>query len=146
MAKLVVLGSILSLLATQATATNWRQQQDQTRLSGFAGARVKLPFGGPAKQKPSAQLTIAPSRTGVTNSGVARTIIGDGVGLELAGQKPQLMLAGSTVHDLKKSKHKMGISTVGWVGIGVGVAAVIAFGAFYLHEQHIQSCDEGECD
>ena len=80
--------------------------------------------------------------------------IGEGIALNLTpGAKPTLTLAGvraDTALGLQRdrdldSDNKVGISTGGWVAIGVGSAALI-FGGLYLAADHIADCDEGECD
>ena len=80
--------------------------------------------------------------------------IGEGVALKLSpGSKPTLILAGvradialrlQKAEDVAADK-KLGVSTGGWIAIGVGSAALI-FGGLYLAADHIADCDEGECD
>ena len=125
-----IAATILSaILSTPAGAMDWRDQSDTARLSGFAGARLKIPLGGKGQTPLSAQLTIAPARSGVSADGMVRTRVSEGVGIELAGAKPRLMIAGQTAADLKGARQKMGISTLAWVGIGV---TVVAIGGFLL--------------
>jgi hypothetical protein len=133
MNKFAPIVASIALLSMPASAADWRSLPEMTRPSGFAGARVKLSLGGTSKTPLSAQLTIAPARSSVTDYGMVRTDVGEGVGLELAGAKPTLMIAGRSSQELAEAKRKMGVSTVGWVAIGVGVAAAVV-GGLYLWE------------
>ena len=116
-----------ALFSSPAAARDWQDQQVDFRPSAFAGGQVRLPIGGSSKTNPSAQLTIAPARSAIDGSGILTTRIGDGVGLEFASKRPQLTFAGSPAKKIANARHKMGISTVAWVGIGMAVAAVGGF-------------------
>jgi hypothetical protein len=127
MRSIIMALAVASLVASPVSARDWRQAGHDFRPSAFAGARLKLPLGS-AKAEPSAQLTVAPARSSISGAGMMTTRIGEGVGLEFAGKKPQLTIAGATNADIREARQKMGISTVGWVAIGVGAAAVVTFG------------------
>lgn len=139
MRTIILTAVLMALTSTPAAARDWRDQQVDSRPSAFAGAQVKLAIGGAKSKKPSAQLTIAPARSAVDGSGMLTTRIGDGVGLEFAAKRPQLTFAGTTAKEFADAKHKMGISTVAWVGIGV---AVVAVGGFLLWADEVR--DSGD--
>lgn len=158
MKKLVSVLAVMATLPVPAAAADWRVQQEGVRASAFAGARLRIPLGGEeAKRKLSAQLAIAPALSKVSNDGFLRTQAGQGLALNISPKsKPTLTLHGIRAdHALGlqaggrvNAKRKHGISTAGWIAIGVGTAA-IAFGAYYLAWLDCQDepCDEdsGEC-
>jgi hypothetical protein len=78
--------------------------------------------------------------------------IGDGIALNFTpGVKPALTLAGQRadkVLGLQRdrdfdSDEKLGISTGGWIAIGLGTAAAIV-GGLYLAVDDAMDCDEDE--
>ena len=136
------------LSSTPAQAADWGSVEFGT----FVGARLTI--GGGSGGRPSAALAIAPTQNRISNSGISSTRIGEGVALNLTpGAKPTLTLAGvraDAALGLRRAEavnedKKMGVSTGGWIAIGVGSAALI-FGGLYLVADHIADCDEGECD
>jgi hypothetical protein len=135
----------LSLAAQPAFAADLGDDKGTvaTRQGAFAGARLRLPLDGPRARKVQAGLTVAPIMRGRGGDGSVRTRFGEGMELRLAGEaKPQLAFGGRSLAQLKEGAagpdgRKHGISTIGWVAIGVGVAAVIVFALF-------ESCKDGE--
>lgn len=113
-------------------------------MGAFAGARVRLSLG--AAPKASAAIAIAPMQRATTGDGAVRMRFGEGlsfgtdirgpVALRLAGTRvDRLGIASNGKVDERAGKH--GISTVGYVAIGVGVLAVVAL-ALYV------GCGTGE--
>src|SRR5688500_5013951 len=124
-----------ALLASPAQAAEW----SDVRPGAFVGARLTI--NGRSGGRPTAALTIAPTRTPSRADGIASKRIGEGLALNLAGgAKPTLTLAGiraDTLLGLHRngevdSDKKLGVSTGGWVAIGVGLAA-LAGGAYVVH-------------
>lgn len=107
-------------------------------LGTFAGARLRVPLGGEGDRKPRAGLAVAPLMQGRQADGTVRTRFGEGVEFGLnGGQKAELSVAGTPVSRLAQGKagpegRKAGVSTIGWVAIGVGVAAATVLGLYVL--------------
>ena len=136
MTKIILFALGATMLASPVTARDWRAQAEHSRPTAFAGARFKLPLGT-AHARPSAQLTISPARSAISVSGMLTTRVGDGIGLELAGQRPTLSFAGASAKDLEGAR-RMGISTGVWVGVGV---AVVAVGGILLWAEHVRDSE-----
>jgi hypothetical protein len=128
-------------LAAPIQAASPLEQSINVRAGAFVGARFQLSLGGHERARPRAELAIAPTSSRSSNDGLVRTRIGDGLALNLSpSSKPTVTLAGvraDIAFNLQprgqtNSEMKMGISTGGWVAIGVGVAALIG-GAYFLH-------------
>lgn len=136
------------LITTPVQAADW----SDVRPGTFVGARLVI--SGKTGGRPSAALTIAPAQHRITHGGMSSMRIGEGLALNLTpGAKPSLTLAGvraDTALGLQRDGHpesnkKLGISTGGWVAVGIGTAALIV-GGLYLAADHIADCDEGECN
>ena len=101
------------------------------RQGAFAGARLRVPLGGAKEEKARAGLTLAPVLQGRQADGSIRTRFGEGVEYRFAGgSRPELAFGGRSIAELTQGRagpdgRKMGVSTLGWVGIGLGVVAVI---------------------
>lgn len=107
----------------------------ETRVGGFAGARIRIGIGG-QRERVRAGLTVAPSIYGLER-GAVRMRMGEGVAFGMTdGRAPELTLAGRPVAEPSGGKgapkgRRHGVSTLGWVGIGAGVvllAGVAVFG------------------
>src|SRR5688572_19866563 len=135
----------LSLAAQPAFAAELVDERGATaqRQGAFAGARLRLRLDGTSARKVRAGLTVAPISQGRGADGSQRTRFGEGGELRLAGAaRPQLALGGRSLAQLREGAagpdgRKAGISTIGWVAIGVGVAAVVVFALF-------ESCKNGD--
>ena len=105
------------------------------RQGAFAGARLRIPLSGSRAGKAQAGLTIAPLLQGRQADGSIRTRFGEGVELRLTGEKgPQMAFGGRSLAQLTEGRtgpdgRKAGVSTIGWIAIGVGVAAIIVVAA-----------------
>jgi hypothetical protein len=145
----LTLGAQPALAASLGPATG-----DHTRVGVFAGAQVKLTLGGARPEAPRASLGIAPTLQSQRIDGASRSRIGEGLQLSLAPNRPvELNLAGTRLDRLGVRRGgetpdgpKSGVSTLGWVGIGVGVVVVAAGGfAFWLHEAMECGPSDDEC-
>lgn len=105
------------------------------RQGAFAGARLRIPLDGSRAGKAQAGLTVAPILQGRQADGSIRTRFGEGVELRLTGERgPQMAFGGRSLAQLTEGRagpdgRRMGVSTIGWIAIGVGVAAVIVVAA-----------------
>jgi hypothetical protein len=144
MRKFVTSALAAVVIAAPLHAAPWQDQGSQVRPGAFIGAQFKTSFGGPTRSQPHAQLAFAPTRSRLSNSGQLTTRIGEGLALDFTSNaKPTLTLAGIradtalrlTRATRSETGQKSGISTTGWVAIGVGVAA-LAGGAYLLHLIH----------
>ncbi|HEX8401386.1 MAG TPA: hypothetical protein VF628_06735 [Allosphingosinicella sp.] len=106
-------------------------------VGAFAGARLRLTLG--AAPKASAAVTLAPMQRAWRGDGSIQTRFGEGLALGTAGGEPvALRLAGTRVDRLHLAQNgkvdgtarRHGISTLGYVAIGVGVILVGAFIAY----------------
>ena len=139
----------IALAAQPACAADFGDQRaDAGQQHGaFAGARLRIPLGGAAgDRKARAGLTMAPVTQGRQTDGSIRTRFGEGVEYRFAGgSKPELAFGGRSMSQGRAGPdgRKMGISTLGWVGIGVGVVAVILVTAFVWCDAD-NDCPPGE--
>ena len=117
------------LLGTQFAAADAASAADlvhegsaQTpKRGGFVGARIRLPLGD-GSEKAQAGLALA----GVERSReTGETRLSTGLELGFAkGTGLQLAIAGRAVPLDQAERRKAGVSTLGWVAIGAGVAAL----------------------
>ena len=113
------------------------------RHGAFAGARLRIPLDGTKARKAQAGLTLAPMIQGRSADGSQRTRFGEGLELRLAGDsaKPELAFGGRSLAQLKEGRtgpdgRKLGVSTLGWVAIGVGAALIVGPVAFVYAMEH----------
>lgn len=140
MRKILIAMTMSALMVGEAHAADW-QNQAEIRTGAFVGARLKLSLGDRHDAKPHAQLALAPSRSSISSAGFIRTRIGEGAAFDLQpGSKPSLMIAGLRADSALGLRsqgqahpgRKLGVSSGGWVAIGVGVV-VLAGGLYFLH-------------
>ena len=112
-----------------------RQQQ----AGAFAGLRLRVPLDGAERQRSiRAGLTLAPAMHSQTAAGEARIRIGEGFELGAIGREPlHLSIAGTPVDRTGPGGQRLGVSTLGWIAIGAGAAAVIVIGGAALVADHI---------
>jgi hypothetical protein len=146
--------AIATLLAGQAMTTAQPAFaadliERQTPLMGaFAGARLRMPFGGRAHQRLRAGLTIAPTMHVRGSDGTSRTRFGEGLELGIAQNRPlELSIAGTRLDRLGVAPggtgpggRRAGVSTLGWIAIGVGATIVVVAGAGFLVLRDIADC------
>lgn len=140
MHKLILSLATASLLLGPVEASAAQYDVANVRPGTFVGARFQIAFGGKQALKPRAALTLAPTQSRLSNSGMIRTTIGEGLALNFSPKsKPTLTLAGvraDTALGLQRNgrvdtEGKLGVSTGGWIAIGVGAVA-LAGAAIYV--------------
>ena len=146
--KIAVMAIIATgLITAPVQAADW----SDVRPGTFVGARLTI--GGKTGKRPVAALTIAPTQTRLSSDGVTSMRIGEGIALNLApGAKPTLTLAGvraDAVLGLQRdgdlnSDRKLGVSTGGWIAIGVGAAVLVGAAVFYNAATSCEDHDD-EC-
>ncbi len=149
MHKLILSLATAGLLLAPAEASAAQYDMASVRPGTFVGARFHIAFGGEQASKPRAALAIAPTLTSISDGARVRTSIGEGVALNF-GRKPTLTLAGVRADQAlgltpsrdADARHKLGVSTGGWIAIGVGVVAV-AGGLYFLHLMDVAEEHDG---
>lgn len=136
-----------SLIATPVQAAEW----GDARTGTFVGARLTI--GGRTGPRPQAALMLAPTQSRISNGGMVRTTIGEGLALNFSPKsKPTLTLAGIRADRVLSlaatddGDKKRGISTGVWVAIGVvaavGVSALLY--ADYCNDNEATLCGDEE--
>ena len=125
---------------------------EQREMSAFGGVRIRLPLGGArAQRRVRAGVTLAPIVHSRTVDGASRTRFGEGLefsvernrGPELSFARKRLDRIGIAPNGTGPDGNRHGVSTAGWVAIGVGVAVVAVFTLGYvIHE----NSDDRDCD
>lgn len=120
--------------AVPAVAQSYTPLRD-TGTGTFTGVRLRVPFGGPADERVRAGFTFAPTTRAEYQDGRIRSRIGEGLEFGFNGRGPaQFSLAGTPVSQLAQGRTgpdgvRRGISTLGWIAIGVGATVVIVVAA-----------------
>lgn len=153
MKKLVIaalLAGQLTTAARPALAADLTEARGQ-QAGAFAGLRLRVPFGGNAEDRRlRAGFALAPTLHRETAGGETQLHIGEGLEFGVVGREPvQFSIAGTPVSRLAQggtgpNGERLGVSTLGWVAIGVGAFLVVAAGATYLVAEDILDCDDGE--
>lgn len=107
----------------------------------FAGAQLRVPLGRTA-EKPQAGLAFAGLERSRT-TGAQRMSQGLALGVDTAG-KLQLAAGGRQID--REAQRKMGVSTLGWVAIGVGAAVVVGVVGYGLWLNHALNDDDRCCE
>ena len=113
-------------------------QQRETRMGAFAGTRVRVALGDGPRERVRAGLAVAPTLHRIEN-GASRLRIGEGVEYGIADRRPAgLSIAGHRPGDSQRlpDGRRHGVSTLGWVAIGVGAVALVGIGVlgWLIHE------------
>ena len=130
-AALIAAELVVAAQPAMAAELGDAQSVSSQRQGAFAGARVRIPLGGSGERKARAGFAVAPIVAGRQADGSVRTRFGEGVEYGFAGgSKTELSFGGRPLAQLARGRNgpegrKMGVSTLGWVGIGLGVVAVI---------------------
>lgn len=138
MKKLLVAALIAGQVATGATPARAADlgRTETQQVGAFGGLSLRVPLGASHDRRVRAGLAFAPVAQSRAQDGAVRTRIGEGLELGIAGDRPlELSFAGQRLDRI--GDRRAGISTLGWVGIGVGVLAV---GVVLLFE----SCRAGD--
>ena len=152
MRKLAIVALLTGNLAAgpQPAAAAELTEAHEQRVGAFGGVRVRVPLGAdPDHRGIRAGLAVAPAVQTQNLRGEARTRLAEGVELGFgADRSPSLSIAGTPVSRLAQGPQgpvgrQLGVSTAGWVAIGVGtVVAVLGIGYLVLSEAI--DCDEDE--
>ena len=133
----LVAGQLLAT-AQPAFAAELAETRSQ-QMGAFAGFRMRVPLDGRAADRQvRAGLTVAPTLHSLTADGEVRLRIGEGLELGVTGGEPvRLSLAGTPVNRLARGPvgpdgRRMGISTIGWIAIGVGTVVLVTVGFGYV--------------
>jgi opacity protein-like surface antigen len=144
MKKLIIAALVASQLAIPAQAADLvdTRGSEGMRPGGFAGARIRVSLDAEPRERIRAGLTVAPTRHDFGGDGAARLRFGEGLEFGFSERRSAgFSFAGQPVRDLVSpigpDGNRRNISTVAWVGIGVGVLAVTAFALYGL-------CGDGE--
>ena|SRR5690349_10514319 len=131
-------------LAAELVDARLQEMGRGQEMGTFAGVRMRVALDGQARQQRlRAGLTLAPTLRSVSRDGELRTRFGEGLELGIVGDSPvRLSLAGTPVSQLAQGPRgpdgqRAGMSTIGWVAIGVGVVAISLFALYGL-------CGSGE--
>ena len=133
---------IAALLSSQvlATATTAFAQSyapvRETETGAFGGVRVRVPFGGHAREPVRAGIAFAPTTRTDYQDGRIRTRFGEGVEFGFRTGRPlSLSLAGRDLSSFRlnaaqgeqeqQRRRRGGPSTIGWIAIGVGVSLAV---------------------
>jgi hypothetical protein len=146
MMRKFLIASLLAapILATTQPAQSAELLQDRTgapnQVSAFVGGRFRVPLGG-GHDKPRAGLALTSTLRG-GSTGELRFARGVELGISGGDSDVRLTLGGTPVSRLAQGRRgpegrKLGVSTIGWVAIGVGVLAVTYVALFEL-------CKDGE--
>ena len=141
----------LTFAAQPALAAGF-EPAERARIGMFGGVQVRVPLGGSRAEAPRASLGIAPVTRSQRLDGENRMRIGEGLQLSLQPDRPlELSVAGTRLDRLGLAPNgqtsdgaRAGVSTLGWVGIGVGAVVVLA-GGFAIWLNEAMECDPGEC-
>jgi hypothetical protein len=108
----------------------------ETETGAFGGVRVRIPFGGSAREPVRAGIAVAPTTRTDYQDGRVRTRFGEGVEFGYRTGRPlSLSLAGRDLSSFRlnaaqgeqeqQRRRRGGPSTIGWIAIGVGVSLAI---------------------
>ena len=144
MKKLTIVAFVAAQMlgAAQPAAAADLVAQEAPQMGAFAGARLRMPLGGAREERQvRAGLTLAPTMRSHNADGASRLRFGEGLEFGFTGREPlRLSLAGTPVNRLTQGRagpdgQRLGVSTIGWIAIGVGAAVVIVVGAAVICSQ-----------
>ena len=128
----IMTGALIAAPLTSAGS----QGMANARPGAFVGARFQLAMGGERSRGPRATLAIAPTQSRISSNGMVRTTIGEGLALNFGTKSgPTVTFAGVRADRGLDATKKLGVSTGGWVAIGVGVA-VLTGGVYFAYLVH----------
>ena len=113
----LVAGQVLTT-AAPAFAQNYAPVRE-TETGMFSGVRLRVPFGGAAREPVRAGLAFAPTTRTEHQDGRVRTRVGEGLEFGMVGREPmQFSVAGTPVNRLAQGRtgpdgRRLGVSTVG---------------------------------
>lgn len=150
--KKLVIAALLAAQVAPAAAAEFASGRD-TDAGAFAGLRLRVALdGGATQQRVRAGLTVAPTLRTLDVQGERRMQIGEGLELGWSGRNRfEMSVAGRPMSQLIQGAdgpegRRAGVSTLGWVAIGVGAVVVVGLTAGYLWLDDALDCtDEDEC-
>ena len=138
------------LAAAPAGAADFAESRQQ-QAGAFAGIRLRVPLDGAAHQRSiRVGLTLAPTMHSRTAGGETQMRIGEGLELGIADRGPvHLSIGGTPVSRVAQGRtgpdgQRLGVSTLGWIAIGVGTFVVVGAVAGYLWFEDAIDCDPGD--
>jgi len=125
-------------------------ERETPQMGAFAGARIRVALGDRGHQRLRAGLTLAPTMRGRSSDGAVHTRFGEGFELGLSPRRPvELSFAGTRLDRFGVAPGgsapggpRAGVSTLGWVAIGLGATVLVAAGAGYLWLEDALDCDD----
>jgi hypothetical protein len=114
-------------------------QAESPQRGGFAGARLLVPFGGSGERVRAGLALVPMSR--VRETGAVRMTPGLELSVSTAGRL-EFAAAGRELHF--NEQRKAGVSTLGWVAIGVGALLVVTAVAAASAYAEIIGCDDSD--
>jgi hypothetical protein len=138
MKKLAIAALVAAQVLTAAEPAFAADLTSNQEIQGgaFGGVRLRVPLGGRVRDnRVRAGFAFAPTVSSRSRDGAVRTRIGEGLELGVTGREPvRLSLAETPVNRLAQGGwgpdgRRLGISTLGWIALGVGAAIVIVVGA-----------------
>ena len=138
----------LAVAAQPAVAAELADGRTQ-QMGAFGGVRLRVPLDGRiGARQVRAGLTVAPTLHSRDVRGASQMRMGEGLELGYSGDdRVRLSLAGTPVSQIAQGPagpdgRRAGISPIGWVAIGVGVAAVAAATWFVIAINDDDRCCE----
>ena len=150
--KICVAAIAASVLTAPGHAASWQQSVSSdfqtssasVRTGAFVGARFVTSLG--PRTSARAQISLAPTISRTSGNGMVSTKFGEGLALNFGARaRPSLTIAGTRAdvalglnqRGSVDGENKLGISTGGWVAIGLVTAAVVGYVAFaaYVREK-----------
>lgn len=130
-----LVGGHIALLAQPAAGAEIIEERvaGSARQGAFAGARFRVPLGGAEAGRVRAGLALAPTAEVRRPDGSGRTRFGAGLELGVSGSERAALSFGGrpvgqrmlTPSGQAPDKDRAGVSTLGYVAIGVGVVVVV---------------------
>lgn len=140
----LVAGQFLGANSPVYAASFDRPGPVEVEAGGFAGLRLRLPLTGPTA-KLRVSMTVAPMFRSANTDGRSVLRFGDGLGVGFSpGEAARVSFAGRPLSAFSPRSEELdkrnanGVSTLGWVAIGVGAAALLYVAAF-------AACQETNC-
>lgn len=115
-----------ALMTASAHAQDLGDRSETTRNGMFVGARMTLSLSSRTAARPRTMFAFAPTQLRQSVGGPRQMRIGEGIALNFRGREAPALTVGNNVDP----QGKLGISTVGWIAIGVGVVATAGAIAF----------------
>lgn len=135
-----LLAAQLGASAAPAQAADLRAepQRQESRMGAFAGARLRIALGERSRDRVRAGVMVAPSLHRMED-GATRLRIGEGLEYGFTERRSAgVSVAGHRISDAQQAPDgsRQGVSTLGWVAIGVGVVVVVGVGVlgWLVHE------------